>query len=84
MSLRKEIEQAADADIEKELQSIADPAREMEKSIQEIGQSLDEPAAPAAVEPAPSEPAPAELVKPEEAPAAPAHEPGGKKAGEAP
>ncbi|MGH6621494.1 MAG: Sec-independent protein translocase protein TatB [Alphaproteobacteria bacterium] len=42
--LRKEIEKASSADLEQELQSIADPAREVEQSMRDIGRSLDEPA----------------------------------------
>lgn len=75
--LRKEIEQATDADLEKELESIADPAREVEQSVQEIGQSLAEPAAPEPPKPA-APPAAAEAPTPE-APADAA----GKKPGEA-
>lgn len=87
--LRKEIEKTADADIEKELQSIVDPAREMEESVREIGRSLDEPAAPetpppAVPEPSTAAPAAEEPVQPAAAPAAPAQGAGGKKAGEAP
>lgn len=58
--LRKEIEKASAADLEKELKSIADPAREMEETVRDIGRSLDEapptalPQKPAA---APDEPA---------------------------
>jgi sec-independent protein translocase protein TatB len=45
--LRKEIEQAAaGTDIEKELNSIADPAREMEEHAREIARSLEAPAEP--------------------------------------
>lgn len=57
--LRKEIEKASTADLEKELQSIADPTREMDESVREIGRALDEapptalPEKPAA---APAEP----------------------------
>ena len=51
--LRKEIEQASTADLEKELQSIADPAREMEESVRDIGRSLDE-APPTALPPKPA------------------------------
>lgn len=42
--LRKEIEKASSADLEQELQSIADPAREVEQSMRDIGRTLDEPA----------------------------------------
>lgn len=44
--LRKEIEQVGDTDFEKDLQTIIDPDREIEKSVEEIGRSLDETAAP--------------------------------------
>ena len=74
--LRKEIEQAADADLEKELQTIADPAREMEKSVQEIGQSLKEQAAADPEMPAePATPAESDAAAPEPASEAPAPEP---------
>lgn len=71
--LRKEIEKASSADLEQELQSIADPAREVEQSMRDIGRSLDEPA-PATLPP-----------KPEPAPDKPAGESGadGKKPGDA-
>lgn len=45
--LRKEIEKASSDDLEQELQSIADPAREVEQSMRDIGSSLDEPASTA-------------------------------------
>jgi sec-independent protein translocase protein TatB len=51
--LRKEIEKASTADLEKELQSIADPAREMEETVRDIGRSLDE-APPTALPPKPT------------------------------
>ena len=50
--LRKEIEKASSADLEQELQSIADPAREVEQSMRDIGRTLDEPA-PTALPPKP-------------------------------
>ena len=52
--LRKEIEKASTADLEKELQSIADPAREMEESVRDIGRSLDEAPPPTALPPKPA------------------------------
>jgi len=62
--LRKEIEDsAAGTDFHKEIESIADPAREIEKSVREIGAPLE----------APDKPAPAEKAaeKATEKPAAP-------------
>jgi sec-independent protein translocase protein TatB len=89
--LRKDIEQAADADIEKELRTIADPAREVEESVREIGQSLEERAALEPAKPAENEmpatpaendvpPTPAES----ETPASPEAEPATPPAAEAP
>lgn len=61
--LRKEIEKASSADLEQELQSIADPAREVEQSMRDIGRSLDEPAPEPAPKSLPPKPEPAR-VKP--------------------
>jgi len=41
--LRREIEESATGDFEKEFESIADPARELEKSVKDIGGSLNAP-----------------------------------------
>jgi len=60
--LRKEIEQASTADLEKEFESIADPAREIEQSVREIGRSAE---APAAAQPASPPPVPAPKPAPE-------------------
>lgn len=73
--LRKEIEQAAaGTDIEKELNSIADPAREMEEHAREIARSLEAPAEPD--KPALPPTTPAQPDPPDSA--------GAKKAGDAP
>jgi sec-independent protein translocase protein TatB len=75
--LRKEIEQAAaGTDIEKELNSIADPAREMEEHAREIARSLEAPAEPDKVALSPTTPAAPDT--PDSAGA------GAKKAGDAP
>lgn len=62
--LRKEIEQASTADLEKEFESIADPAREIEQSMREVGRSIDEPDSAAKL-PEPAQPAPEAPETPE-------------------
>ena len=41
--LRKEIEDGVGGDLQDELESIGDPARDVEESVREIGEALDEP-----------------------------------------
>jgi sec-independent protein translocase protein TatB len=76
--LRKEIEQTSTADLEKEFESIADPAREVEQSVREISGSINKPDDAAA---APT-PAPQPVAKPaSETPETPST--GARKAGDA-
>ena len=59
--LRKEIEDGVGGDLQDELESIGDPARDIEESVREIGDTLNEPETPK-VSSAPAETAPAETA----------------------
>jgi len=44
--LRKEIEEGVGGELQKDIESIGDPTRDVEESVREIGKALDEPETP--------------------------------------
>jgi len=56
--LRKEIEEGVGGELQKDIGSIADPTREVEDSVREIGKVLDEPETPKVSSAAAEKPAP--------------------------
>jgi sec-independent protein translocase protein TatB len=79
--LRKEIEDGVGGDLKKDIESIGDPARDVEDSVREIGSALDEPEKPKSPQKAetstataekPEKPVPADTVPTGTEPAAPA------------
>lgn len=82
--LRKELEESATGDLEKEIGSIADPAREIEDSVKEIGGALDAPERPAKPEAAKPDAAKPDAVKTAPAEIAPPPEKNDAVSGETP
>lgn len=56
--MRKEIEDAATSDFKDEINSIADPARELEKSVRDAGDTMNAPEEAKIEPPKPAVPAP--------------------------
>ena len=56
--LRKEIEEGVGGELQKDIESIGDPTREVEDTVREIGKALDEPEKPKISSAAEEKPAP--------------------------